>query len=58
MAHLISHSRMPGFLALLLLDALGSICHPHGLPPAEFWPRISSPLSLQLIVQVQRVWLP
>ena len=38
MAHLISHSRMSGFLALLLLAALGSICHPHGLPPAEFWP--------------------
>ena len=38
MAHLISHSRMSGFLALLLLAALGSICYPYGLPPAEFWP--------------------
>lgn len=40
MAHLISHSRMSGFLACCCwLSALGpSICHPHGLPPAEFWP--------------------
>ena len=37
MAHLISHSRMSDFLALLLLAALGLISHPHGLSPAEFW---------------------